>query len=107
MPLLEHPRGAVARALTLFGRVPFLYYLLHIPLIHVLALLVSLVRTGEVSPWLFADHPMGTPPPPEGYMWSLPLLYVVWAAAVVMLYFACRWYADLKARRTGWWLRYV
>jgi uncharacterized membrane protein len=107
MPFLEHARGAVARALTLFGRVPFFYYLLHIPLIHVLALIVSLVRTGEVSPWLFADHPMGTPPSPEGYMWSLPLLYLVWAVAIVMLYFACRWYAGLKARRTGWWLRYV
>jgi hypothetical protein len=41
-------------------------YLLHVPLIHCLALLVSLLRLGEVSPWLFADHPMRKPPPPEG-----------------------------------------
>jgi hypothetical protein len=87
--------------------VPFFYYALHITLIHVLTLIVSAVRTGSISPWLFADHPMGAPPPPEGYAWSLPLLYVVWAVAVVMLYFASRWFADLKARRTDWWLRYV
>jgi uncharacterized membrane protein len=107
MPLLEHGRGAVARWLTVFGRVPFFYYVLHIPLIHVLAMVVSLVRLGEVSGWLFANHPMAPPPPPEGYTWSLPLLYLVWAIAVVMLYGACRWYADLKARRRDWWLKFV
>jgi hypothetical protein len=31
----------------------------------------------------------------------------VWAVAVVILYFACRWYADLKARRRDWWLAYL
>lgn len=107
MPLLDGARGAVARCLTVFGRVPFFYYLLHIPLIHTLALIVSAVRTGRIDPWLFADHPMAPPPPPEGYAWSLPLLYLVWGVAIVMLYAACRWYANLKARRTDWWLRYV
>ena len=107
MPLLDRARGAVARWLTVFGRVPFFYYVLHIPLIHALALIVSAVRTGRIDPWLFADHPMASPPPPDGYAWSLPLLYLVWGVALVMLYAACRWYADLKARRTDWWLRYV
>jgi uncharacterized membrane protein len=107
MPLIENARGAVARWLTVFGRVPFFYYVLHIPLIHVLALIVSRVRMGEVSGWLFANHPMAPPPPPEGYVWSLPLLYVVWAIAIVLLYFASRWYGGLKSRRTDWWLRYV
>ena len=69
----------LARWLTVFGRVPFFFYLLHIPLIHALALVVSQIRLGEVSPWLFANHPMGNPPAPDGYTWSLPLLYAVWA----------------------------
>jgi uncharacterized membrane protein len=107
MPLLEEARGAVARWLTVFGRVPFFYYVLHIPLIHVLAMVVSLVRLGEVSGWLFGNHPMAPPPPPEEYTWSLPLLYLVWAIALAILYVACRWYADLKARRSEWWLKFV
>ena len=107
MPLLENLRGPVARAISLFGRVPFFYYMLHIPLIHALALLVSKIKLGYVSPWLFTNHPMGNPEPPEGYTWSLPLLYLVWAVAIVLLFFACRWFAALKARRHDWWLQYL
>lgn len=107
IPLLERARGALARWITIFGRVPFFYYILHIPLIHALALVVSKVRLGEVSPWLFANHPMGNPPAPDGYTWSLALLYVVFAVTIVMLYFPCQWFAALKAKRNDWWLRYV
>ncbi len=106
-PLLERARGALARWMTVFGRVPFFFYVLHLPLIHVLALLVSLAREGAVNPWLFANHPMGAPPPPDGYVWSLPLLYAVWAVAVVALYVPCRWFVGVKARRTDRWLRYL
>jgi len=107
IPLLQRARGAVARWVTVFGRVPFFYYILHIPLIHALALIVSGIRLGSVSPWLFANHPMGNPPPPDGYPWSLGLLYVVFAVAIVLLYPVCRWYADLKAERRSWWLSYL
>jgi uncharacterized membrane protein len=107
IPVLERARGAAARFVTVFGRVPFFYYMLHIPLIHTLALVVSKVRLGAVSPWLFTNHPMGNPPPPDGYVWSLPLLYLVWAVAIGMLYFGCRWFADLKVRRMDWWLKYL
>jgi uncharacterized membrane protein len=107
MPLLDRGRGAVARWITTLGRVPFFYYMLHIPLIHALALVVSEIRLGEVSPWLFANHPMGNPPAPDGYTWSLPLLYTIWAVAILLLYLPCRWFATLKARRQDWWLRYL
>lgn len=107
IPLLEGARGAFARWISVFGRVPFFFYLLHIPLIHTLALVVSKIRLGVVSPWLFANHPMGNPPPPEGYTWSLPLLYLVWGVAIAILYFPCRWFAGLKAKRKDWWLRYM
>jgi uncharacterized membrane protein len=107
VPLLERARGIVAGSISTIGRVPFFFYLLHIPLIHALALIVSAIRTGAVDPWLFTNHPMGNPDPPDGYPWRLPLLYLVWAIAVVLLYFACRWFAALKARRNEWWLKYL
>ena len=98
LSLLEHPRGRVAGALELFGRVPLFYYVLHIPLIHVLAMGVSIVRTGAISPWLFENHPMEPPPLPEGYMWSLWLLYATTVLAVVILYYACAWFVGYQQR---------
>ena len=109
VPLAERARGAAGRILSVFGKVPFFFYLLHIPLIHALALVVSALSLGAVSPWLFANHPMGNPPPPEGYAWTLPVLYLVWAIAVGILYVPCRWFAGLKARRKdeARWLSYL
>ena len=107
MPRLERARGMIARAVNVFGQVPFFYYVLHIPLIHALALGVSWIRQGAVSPWLFANHPMGNPPPPEGYTWSLGLLYAVWAVTILILYPACLRFADLKAHSSARWLRYL
>jgi uncharacterized membrane protein len=107
IPLLERARGLLAQWIGVFGRVPFFYYVLHLPLIHALALVVSKVRTGAVNPWLFTNHPMANPPVPDGYTWSLPLLYLVWAIAILMLYPACRWFAGLKATRKDRWLSYL
>ena len=106
-PALDRARSPVTQALAIFGRVPFFFYLIHIPLIHVLAIVVSKMRLGEVSPWLFANHPMGNPPAPEGYTWSLPLLYLVWAIAVAPLYLASRWFAEVKATRRSSCLSYL
>jgi uncharacterized membrane protein len=107
LPLVEVAKGRLAGILETFGRVPLFYYMLHIPLIHLAAVCVSLIRTGAVTPWLFANHPLNPGRSPEGYMWSLPLLYLVWAIVVVMLYFPCRWYAGLKARSKRPWLSYL
>src|SRR5262245_41504930 len=44
--LVEGARGPIAGVLETFGRVPFFYYLLHIPTIHLAAVIVSLIREG-------------------------------------------------------------
>jgi len=103
----ESWRGRMAGVLETFGRVPFFYYLLHIPVIHVAACVVSLIREGSVNPWLFGNHPMAPPPVPEGYMWSLGLLYLVFAICVIALYVPCRWFARVRAARRSAWLSYL
>ncbi len=104
---LENARGRIARWLSVFGEVPFFYYVLHVPLIHVIALLISLVRTPESTGWLIANHPLMPPDVPPGYQWSLALLYLVTILVVVLLYFPCRWYAKVKAESRSRWLRFL
>ena len=105
--LAEKWKGRLFDVIETFGRVPMFYYLLHIPLIHVAAVLVSLVREGQVNAWLFGNHPMAPPQVPEGYTWTLALLYLVFAACVVTLYFPCRWFARVRATRKARWLSYI
>jgi uncharacterized membrane protein len=107
LPYAERARGRVADALVTFGRVPFFYYLLHIPTIHLAACVVSLIREGSVNPWLFGNHPLDPGPVPPGYRWSLGLLYLVWAVVIAVLYVACRWYAGYKAAHRSRWLSYL
>jgi uncharacterized membrane protein len=107
LAVLERATNRVTDALEVFGRVPMFYYLLHIPLIHVLAIIVSLVRTGSVPGYLFSNFPMWPADPPEGYRWSLALLYLVTAIAVTLLYYACRWYGRQKATAPKPWMKYI
>jgi uncharacterized membrane protein len=107
LALVDGASGRVAHMLETFGRVPFFYYVLHIPAIHVAACIVSLIREGSVNSWLFTNHPMMNPPPPAGYMWNLPVLYLVWGIVVFLLYWPCRWFARVRAESGVRILRYL
>jgi uncharacterized membrane protein len=104
MPYAERARGAPARVFEVFGRVPMFYYLLHIPVIHVLALLVWQLRDGTTHADAFVTAPYVWMPDSR---WPLWLLYVVFFAAVALLYPMCRSYAEYKRRTRAAWTRYV
>jgi uncharacterized membrane protein len=93
-------------ALTI-GKVPMFYYLLHIPLIHLIATAVCYARYGQIH-WMFESPTLGQFPitPPPGWGYSLPTVYLVWAIVVLALYPLCRWFAGLKQRRSEAWLSY-
>jgi len=93
-------------ALTI-GKVPMFYYLLHIPLIHLLAVGVCYARYGQAH-WMFEsptlrDFPITVPP---GWGYPLPIIYLIWAAVVLALYPLCRWFVGVKQRRSDAWLSY-
>jgi uncharacterized membrane protein len=105
LPIAERARGWLADVIATFGRVPMFYYLLHIPLIHVSALIVNVIRTGGLNAAPYASAPYVDMPPAD--RWSLWLLYVVFVVDVALLYLPCRWFAGLKARRKGGWVSYL
>jgi uncharacterized membrane protein len=104
LPAAERMHGWVTRVLRTFGRVPMFYYLLHIPVIHAVALVVWLLRDGQVHPEWFATAPFVSLPPE--HRWGLPLLYLVFGIVVALLYVPCRWFAGVKGRSHGGWLRF-
>ena len=96
------------RPALVFGKVPMFYFLLHMPLIHLLAVIVCYARYGQVH-WMFESPNLGKFPitPPPGWGFSLPVVYLLWAFVVIALYPACRWFAALKQRRSDPWLSYL
>ena len=112
LALFDRPPGVrtapLARPLVVFGRVPMFYYLLHVPLIHLVALLFACAG-GAPAGWLFQNWIVPSTPPSRPPQWGygLPLVYAVWAAVVAALYPLCRWFARVKARRRDPWLSYL
>ena len=96
------------RPSLIFGRVPMFYYLLHFPLIHLIAVGVCYARYGHVY-WMFespdlARFPFTVPP---GWGYSLPVVYLIWILVVLALYPVCRWFAGVRQRRSDPWLSYL
>jgi uncharacterized membrane protein len=99
----------ILRPIITFGRVPLFYYLLHLPLIHVIAFVLSYARYGR-APWLFTGPPWSPrlmAAFPKGYGYDLSVVYLIWIATVILLYPACRWFAAVKQRKRAAWLSYL
>jgi uncharacterized membrane protein len=96
------PLGAVVRT---FGLVPMMFYVLHLFVLHTLALLTALV-SGQPHEWLGwnGGFPAGSPPT---YGFGLPAVYLATGVALAILYFPCRGFARVKARTRAWWTRFL
>jgi len=95
--------GRILRPVVTIGCVPLFYYLLHLPLLHGVVGLLAISTYGVE--FLRQNSASMTKPPGFGY--SLPVVYGLWAATVVVLLPACRWFAAVKQRRAEWWLSYL
>ncbi len=107
--LLERARPGDRHPLLVFGRTPLLYFVLHIPLAHAIAMAMTAWRYGN-TPFLWMPPPsLGSPRQlfPADYGWDLWVTYVVTAVVVAALYPICLWFSRLRARRRDWWLSYL
>jgi hypothetical protein len=109
LALLDRKLSAIFQPLIVFGRVPLFFYLLHLPLMHGIALGLSYLKYGRAD-WLFLG-PAGIPrfgaAYPRDYGYGLLGVYLIWLAVVVLLYPLCRWFARVKQERRSVWLSYL
>jgi len=105
---LEGKTPSVLRPALVIGKVPLFYFIMHVPLIHTLALIACFLRYGEVH-WMFESARLDQFPitQPEGWPLPLPVIYLIWISVAVILYFFCRWFAKVKESRRDWWLGYL
>jgi uncharacterized membrane protein len=104
---LEHVRGRLVTLVATFGRVPLLFYILHIYLAHAIAVVVAYGQGGTAAFLLSNNGMTPTSTYPDWYGLGLPGVYAAWLVIVAALYPVCRAFAAVKARRHDWWLSYV
>ncbi len=103
----EKKRNSLTNFFVIIGRVPLFYYVLHIFLIHLLAI-------GGV---MFAGHPwtdmiLTTDAFMSGnlatYGYSLGVVYGVWVLVIALLFPVSKWYQHYKMQnKDKWWLSYL
>lgn len=100
-PLLERWKGFGSQFVLCFGKAALFFYLLHLPLIHLLATLYSNLILHAPDGWW---HESSFPPL---YHFSLMRVYIVWIIVVLGSYPLCLWYIKFKGANQYWWLKYI
>ena len=100
----EKWKGKVVDFFTVFGRVPFFYYIIHLYAIHLLAMLLA-----EVGGYGWRVMVQDTfDPDLKGFGYSLPVVYLVWIGIILSLYPLCKWFDRYKQNhKERWWLSYL
>ncbi len=99
---LEKVKGRIAEFLIVFGRVPMFYYIVHIYLIHLIA-----VFLGFFQGFTWHDMAVRFRFLPEDYGFGLGVTYAVWILTIAMLYPLCKSYIKLKKGKTHPFYSYI
>ena len=104
---IEPIKTKVTDVLLVFGRVPFFYYVIHIGVIHIAAM-IGLILTGKDWRLMILDNETMSTGALQGYGYSLFIVYLVWIGIVALLYPICLKYMKYKlANKDKWWLSYL
>jgi uncharacterized membrane protein len=103
----EKANGWLSKQVQVIGRVPMFYYLVHIYLIHIAAMVAAQLTPGHSWSDMLLTSWVNFDPKLQGYGFSLTVTYLVWAGLVGILYFLCRWYDKYKRTHKHWWLSYL
>lgn len=102
---IKAERG-LGRMFLVYGRVPLFYYVIHIYLIHVIAIAAA-IAMRQPAAWLWHGG-IFLQRAPANYGHGLPFIYAIWILVVASLYLPCRWFMEFKARHRDWnWLSYL
>lgn len=103
----ENWKGKIVNFFSIFGRVPFFYYIIHIFVIHLAAMLYAQV-TGYGGDKLILEGWITELPRMKGYGLALIWVYAVWVVIIALLYPFCKWFDSYKQQhKDKWWLSYL
>lgn len=105
--IIEKFRLTSLKPLVVIGRVPMFWYVLHIYLIHLVALIVA-VLTGYTASSMIIDFWINEQAELQGYGFNLGIVYLIWILICLALYPLSYWYDKYKSNnKDKWWLSYL
>lgn len=103
----EKLKGRVVDYFMVFGRVPFFFYIIHIYLIHFLALIAAELTGFGWQKMILPSLPFRVEAL-KGFGFNLPVVYLVWLFVIVSLYPLCKKFDNYKQQhKVKWWLSYL
>jgi uncharacterized membrane protein len=102
----ERAKGRLIDVVSVYGKVPLFYFLVHFFLIHFILIVVLLLQGVHPSQMDFASGTFGRPKGRESGL-TLGAVYLIWIGVVVILYKPCEWFGHYKATHKQWWLKYL
>lgn len=103
----EKWKGKIVDFFATFGRVPFFYYILHLFLIHSLALLAAQLTGFGWMSMILTDWVIMVPGL-KGYGFDLWVVYLIWIIVITALYPLCKKFDRYKMNhKEKWWLSYL
>lgn len=104
----EKVSNHAANVVSIYGRVPLFYYVIHVYLLHLLAMVAIELVPGFDWSNMVLTQPIWFAENLKGYGFSLVIVYLVWMVVVVGLYPLCKWYDRYKqSHKEKWWLSYL
>ncbi len=93
-------RGRIGRWFEVIGRAPLVFYLLQWYVAHGLAVVAGLIA-GQAVAWQFMPPPAHYIEAPPNAGFALPVVYLLWMLAIVILTPIITRYSKLRAERGG------
>lgn len=104
---IENVKNKITHFLLIFGRVPFFYYIIHVFVIHVIAIIGLLLTSKDWKLMIFTKETFFQGKLKD-YGYDLWIVYLVWIGIVLLLYPICKRYMIYKAKnKDKWWLSYL
>lgn len=105
LSIWEKTNTAWSRFVSVYGKVPFFYYILHFYLIHLFLIILFFSSGYGIKDISSPGLPFYFRPLNFGY--DLWIVYVLWIVIVLLLYKPSQWFGRYKARNNYWWLKYI
>ena len=104
----EKVSGWLVRVISVYGRVPFFYFIVHFFILHLAQIITYLSRGHSIMQGMkgLAGNPVKFSSPGEGF--SLPVIYLIWIGIVLLMFPLSKAYDKYKQENKGkWWLSYL